>query len=126
MNKGWIIVLIMLISCGKEEASTSLKPVDFKTKLAATPGAVLLDVRSAEEVRQECIPGQLNFDFNTEGFKTLMLGMDKSKPYFVYCAKGVRSNKAADLMRRMDFTNVYTLEGGLEAWKAAGLPIKTH
>ena len=124
MKKIGILLFVLTVSCGKSTSSENflLKPKEFQEKFAAAPGAVLLDVRSLEEVRQEHIKGEINFDFNMPQFDILIAGLDKTKPYFVYCAKGVRSAKAAEKMRSMDFEKVYLLEGGLTAWKADGLP----
>lgn len=69
------------------------------------------------------IKGAINLDFQRPEFKLLIAGLDKEKPYFVYCKSGIRSGKAADLMRENGFTKVKTLEGGLNAWKAGGLGI---
>lgn len=99
----------------------SLKPLDFKEKINIVTGAVLLDVRTPEEVQKGYLKGALNLDFKSPQFTILIEGLDKEKPYLVYCASGVRSGKAADLMREKGFMKVYTLEGGLKAWKDEGL-----
>ncbi len=121
-----IFLLVVASACGRgSDENTLLKPTDFQQKLVSLPGAVLLDVRSLEEVRQERIRGSINFDFNMAQFDILIAGLDKAKPYFVYCASGVRSARAAEKMRKGDFEKVYLLDGGMKAWKAAGLPTQT-
>jgi rhodanese-related sulfurtransferase len=113
---------VVAVSCGhKDSEKFLLKPQAFQQKMATTEGAIILDVRTPEEVNKEYLKGAINFNFNAEEFKVLIAGMDKTKTYFVYCASGVRSGKAADMMRDMDFQQVYLLEGGLKAWKAEGL-----
>jgi len=107
-------------SPSSSEQKTSLAPAEFESQLKATPDAVLIDVRTAEELQEGYIKGALNMDFKAPEFKILIAGMDKNKPYFVYCLSGMRSGKAADLMRESGFTHVTTLEGGIKAWKAAG------
>jgi rhodanese-related sulfurtransferase len=125
MKKTILILWVLVAACAKDSENYLLKPVAFQEKLTSTPGAVILDVRTPDEVRKEYIKGAINFDFNTAEFNILIAGMDKKKPYFVYCASGVRSGKAADRMRSMDFEKVYLLDGGIKAWKAEGLPTKT-
>jgi rhodanese-related sulfurtransferase len=126
MKKSCLILTLVIASCvpkkGAEE-NPLLKPGDFQAKIAAMPGAMVLDVRTPEEVASGRIKGALNFDFKSPEFKVLIKGLDRHQPYFVYCAKGSRSSKAADMMRDMDFEKVYALEGGIEAWKAEGLPV---
>jgi rhodanese-related sulfurtransferase len=132
MRPFYLLILLVLtqISCAKKQNSETenrlLKPKDFQEKLAASPGAVLLDVRTQDElIKDGLIKGALNFDFKTPEFKILITGMDKTKPYFVYCASGVRSGKTSEMLGELGFKEVYTLDGGLNAWKAEGLPVKT-
>src|SRR5882762_4075062 len=126
MNKIVTLLLLLTVACSKTGTETFLlKPKAFQEKIAASPDAVILDVRTPEEVRQGYLKGAVNFDFNTPEFNILIAGMDKAKPYFVYCGSGVRSGKAADKMRDMDFQKVYLLDGGIKAWKGEGLPIQT-
>ncbi len=118
------IFTLLMSSCSKDEKENlSLKPLDFKEKINIVTDAVLLDVRTPDEVQKGHLKGALNFDFQSPQFTILMEGLDKEKPYLVYCASGVRSGKAADLMRGKGFMTVYTLEGGLNAWKDQGLAI---
>jgi rhodanese-related sulfurtransferase len=41
----------------------------------------------------------------------------------VYCLTGARSARAAAIMSKDGYTNVNNLSGGINAWKAAGLPV---
>ena len=125
--KKLVVLLVVLASCsGSEKEKTLLSPKEFQAKLAATPGAMLIDVRMRDEVLEGYVKGAVNFDFKLPEFNQLIAGLDKSKPYFVYCASGVRSGKAAEKMRDLDFQHVYLLDGGLKAWKAEGLPVATQ
>lgn len=122
-----LVVAASIAGCASKESKESvstLAPQAFQTQLQSTPDAVLLDVRTLEEVQSGRIKGQVNFDYNAPEFDLLIKGLDKAKPYFVYCASGVRSGKAADKMKDLGFEKVYTLEGGLKAWKVAGLPVQ--
>lgn len=126
MKKLLILLTVLTFSCSRKTTTEAenflLKPKEFQEKLAATKGAVLLDVRTPDEVHQEWLKGEVNFDFTAPEFKTLIAGMPRDSAYFVYCASGVRSGKASDMMKEMDFKKVYLLDGGLKAWKAEGLP----
>jgi rhodanese-related sulfurtransferase len=127
MKKYFFILVVTLAGCSSKEDKTStssLSPAEFQNQMKSTPDGVLLDVRTLEEVQTGRIKGEINFDYKAPEFDLLIKGLDKTKPYFVYCASGVRSGKAADKLRELGFTKVYTLEGGLKAWKAAGLPVQ--
>lgn len=47
----------------------------------------------------------------------------KDKPVIVHCKGGVRSAKASDILKKHEFTKVHNLEGGLDAWLQAKLPV---
>ena len=48
--------------------------------------------------------------------------LDRSKPVMVMCQAGKRGAAAADKLRELGFNDVRNLEGGILAWKSAGLP----
>lgn len=127
MMKKYLLILLagfILSACSKKEESTLLAPKAFQQRLQETPNAVLLDVRTLEEVEAGRIKGEVNFDFKADEFDLLIKGLDKTKPYFVYCASGVRSAKAADKMEAEGFEKIYLLDGGIKAWEAEGLPVQ--
>lgn len=49
---------------------------------------------------------------------------DKSAPVVVTCADGVGSALAADALAGLGYANVRVLEGGVDAWQEAGLPVE--
>jgi rhodanese-related sulfurtransferase len=49
---------------------------------------------------------------------------DKTMRLVLYCGGGFRSALAADNLQRMGYAEVISLDGGMRAWKAAGLPIE--
>lgn len=58
----------------------------------------------------------------------LMNNLDKikkyrEKPLLLVCNSGHNSQTMAAKLRKQGFTTVYSLAGGLQAWKAAGLPL---
>ncbi len=101
-----------------------LEPAAFGQTYQKTPGAVLLDVRTAEEYGEGHLAQARNVDYKRDDFRQQVAKLDKSKPYFVYCKAGVRSEKAADLMKELGFRQVYTLEGGIDEWEDEDLPVE--
>ena len=47
---------------------------------------------------------------------------DRSRPVVVTCQIGPNGAIGASVLKDMGFTDVSYMEGGMEAWKAAGLP----
>jgi thioredoxin 1 len=92
----------------------------FKEKLAATSEKIIVDVRTPEEYKGGYIDGALNINWNDPSFKTQAARLDKEQPLFVYCLSGGRSAAAANELRKMGFSKVYELEGGVMKWNATG------
>ena len=47
-----------------------------------------------------------------------------SRPVIAYCARGNRSRMAASALAKAGFAEIYHLSGGIDAWRAAGLPVE--
>lgn len=77
-----------------------------------TPGAVLLDVREADEFRSGHIPGAVNVPLSAVGQVTL----PKDKPLFLYCLRGTRSMRAVSCLKRMGYQNAKSI-GGITSYK---------
>ena len=84
---------------------------------------ILLDVREKDEIRTGYIDGALSIP---RGFlEPQISGMipETDQEIVVYCAGGVRSLLAAQVMRQMGYENVSSLAGGITRWKDVGYPI---
>jgi rhodanese-related sulfurtransferase len=100
-------------------AITQASPADVRAALAA--GEVLLvDVREPNEYAFERIHGALLYPLSTFDPKAIP---DTGRKLVVQCAGGVRSLRAAQALVAAGHAQVTNLEGGLNAWKAAGLPV---
>jgi len=52
--------------------------------------------------------------------------LDPSRRVIVYCKSGTRGALAAYTLKTLGFENVANLQGGIAAWKEAGLPTNEH
>ena len=73
------------------------------------PGALLLDVREADEYAEGHIPGAKNV--RLQALRDVSEEIDPDTPLYVYCQSGGRSFKAATVLRGVGFTNVTDLGG---------------
>jgi rhodanese-related sulfurtransferase len=119
--KRYLFVLSALLACSAETEQVVLSPTEFQSKLNDTPDAILLDVRRPEEIAVERLENSQSIVFD-DSFEAKLDDLEQ-KPLFVYCASGKRSAKAAAILRSKGYKNVYELEGGLGAWKEAGLTL---
>lgn len=91
---------------------------EWTSKLEADNNAVVLDVRTPEEVAQGVIPNAIHIDiFKGQGFIDEVEALDKSKTYFVYCKAGGRSGQACAVMNQLGFKQTYNLLGGFSQWQ---------
>ena len=80
-----------------------------------TPGAILLDVRTAREYGTGHIPGSKNLPLQQlEDAPFLTDHMDTA--LFVYCHSGIRSTQAAIQLQEMGFTQVQNIGGISSYW----------
>ena len=52
------------------------------------------------------------------------LPKNKTLPLVVVCATGARASKGVAALKKLGFENARALAGGLEAWRAANLPVE--
>ena len=76
----------------------------------ATPGAVLLDVRTPQEYRAGHLPSSKNVPLQALD-KVASLVNHQEPPLFVYCPRGARSSQGAGAPRRMGYTDVKNIGG---------------
>ncbi len=85
---------------------------------------IVLDVRTPKEFAEGHIEGAVNVDFLNENFSTELKALDTSKTYVMHCRSGGRSSKALQTFSDLGFQHILHMDGGMNAWKAAGLPTK--
>lgn len=81
---------------------------------------ILIDVREPEEFSRARIPEAVNVPL-----KRIPTATDVLKNYsriYVHCASGGRSALACDLLQSVGVPAI-NVEGGISAWKEAGLPV---
>lgn len=91
--------------------------------------ATLIDIRDSEELKQNgkiqgsvhASRGMLEF-YADPSLPYHKPEFDKSKKIILHCASGGRSALAATTLKQMGYENVAHMDGGLKAWKEAGLP----
>ncbi len=82
---------------------------------------VLVDVREPDEHQAGRIAGAVNVPLSA--FDPKALPQAQGKTIVLHCAGGGRSARALDICRRHGVDVRHHLSDGLNAWKAAGLPV---
>lgn len=85
-------------------------------------GAPLIDVREPDEYAREHIPGARNLPLSR--LEQAELALPPNQPVLFHCRSGARTEgHAARLAAKAGPREGYIVEGGLHAWKRAGLPV---
>ena len=109
-----------------------VSPLEAQRRFQEDPDALLLEVRDA---------GSFPIDQQAPNMVNISLGMlptradlevpeerrdprlqDRSRQVVTTCGLGNLAAMGAKLLKEMGFTNVSYMEGGMQAWKDAGLP----
>ena len=118
----------VIVGCGGNATETptqiieDITPQEAFTLIQNNPDFVILDVRTPEEFAEEYIENAINLDYYSEAFRDDLDKLDKNKTYIIYCRSGSRSGNALTIMDELNFGEVYNVLGGINSWKAEGLP----
>ncbi len=108
-----IATLALLASCQKSNLSeiTLINSEEMKGLLEEQE-VQLVDVRTVKEFNEHYIEGAENIVFD-DNFDLKLDSLDKEKPVVVYCRKGGRSAKCAEILQQKGFKKIYDLKGGM-------------
>ena len=128
--ENWALIMTALVSGGlllwpmlKGSALAGVAPAEA-VRLMNREKAVVIDVCEPAEFAQGHVVGARNIPLaQLEGHKDLP--GNKNLPLVVVCASGMRSQRAAGLLRKAGFATVHSLQGGMKAWREAALPVET-
>lgn len=89
-------------------------------------GIRVLDVRADAEWEEGHIPAAVHIDYKELAERLPVLSLPATEQVAVICASGLRSSTAGSILLQHDFQQVRNVTGGMNAWKAAGLPLASE
>lgn len=112
-----VLMFIIGLSSCQSQQSEKIKVIEKQQFAKAIQEKVqLVDVRTSSEFEQGAIANALNIDVNSDTFVEDISKLDKSKPVYIYCRSGSRSQKAAQKMVALGFEEIIDLDGGYMNW----------
>ncbi|TAL97121.1 MAG: rhodanese-like domain-containing protein [Paraburkholderia sp.] len=93
------------------------------TQLINRRNAVVIDLRSTEDFAKGHLPSARHIEFAALQAKAGQLVKNKSNPVLLVCQTGQQSNKAVRVVQDAGYAEVHVLQGGLNAWQQAGMPV---
>lgn len=133
MHKRILIFLILLMaSCLRpqsiegvlERNNRGTIPYIQVEELAGATGYLLLDAREKEEFEVSHLENAQWIGYSDIRLDDIQRQFpDKDVPIVVYCSVGVRSEDAGEQLKKVGYTHVQNLYGGIFSWKNQGHPV---
>lgn len=127
--QNWMLILVavgsaamlMLPNLGQGGAH-SVTPTEA-VNLMNRDKAVVVDVCSPDEFAAGHVMAARNVPLAELQDKLAGVAKNKAVPLVMVCASGMRSRRAVGVAKKMGYEKVYSLGGGLNAWRTANLPV---
>jgi rhodanese-related sulfurtransferase len=116
-------VMLLLPLLKKGAGGVPNVAADEAVTLINRSNALVLDVRDAAEFASGHIADAKHIPLAELAERLPELQKYKNKTILVNCQRGMRSAQACAILRKAEFTQVNNLEGGINAWLAAKLPV---
>jgi thioredoxin 1 len=98
-------------------------PEDFQLSYRIEDNAVLIDVREFFEFKKSRLKDAVNIP-SSGNLELASDTINKQCALFFYCTTGFRSKRVAKYFYDKGFRKLYSLEGGIMAWKKEGMPVE--
>lgn len=132
IQNNWALILVLLVSGAMlvwpliQHRVSPMREVGpaQATQLINRKDAVMLDLREPAEYQGGRALRAVHIPLSQLASRGKELSKLTSKPVIAYCERGNRSRMAGSALAKLGFSEVYSLRGGLRAWKDAGLPVE--
>ena len=98
-----------------------IQEIDVDTLELRSAETIVLDVREPDEYERGHVPGAINLP--QADLASRLDEIPRDCPLVLACRSGARSLRAAQFLRQVGFEQVTNVQGGTEAWHAAGKPL---
>ncbi len=116
------MLLWPMLNQGRTTGATNLTPNEA-VLLMNRANVLILDVRDEAEFANGHITGAKHIPLADLETRLKEIQKYKDKPVIVNCQAGMRSSKACAVLRKLEFSQLHNLQGGLNAWTQAKLPL---
>ncbi len=127
------LAAMLLAACGSKPASAQAVAVDggsYRNVSAAGLQQMLKDhdfvlVNVHIPFAGNIAGTDVSIPYDEIGQKLSLLPPDKTYKIVLYCRSGHMSKIAAETLVKLGYTNVWSLDGGMQAWEAAGFSLES-
>jgi rhodanese-related sulfurtransferase len=126
----WLTIVLALViaACGGSDKTTytTLSPQKAYDQLNKSTDAVIVDVRNPDEWATTGVPAGAALIPLPQFEQRAPQELPKDKPIYVICNSGNRSTVASAILIKDGYQKVYNVDGGIQAWLRAGLPVEPY
>ncbi|MCK6265751.1 thiosulfate sulfurtransferase GlpE [Vibrio sp. ZSDE26] len=95
--------------------------IEQAKELLQQPEVILADTRDSQSFTNEHVEGA--FSLNNDTIVEFMNEVEFEQPILVMCYHGISSQNVAQYLINQGYSEVYSVDGGIEAWRRAGFPL---
>ena len=126
MKKILMIMAVLVAGCAMAGSVSKISPDAAEKWIAKTPDVQIVDVRELDEFSGGHLEGAVLLPWRQPDFdKRALSSLDPKKPVLVYCRSGRRSTAASEVLSKLGFVELRSLDGGIVAWQKAGKPVSS-
>lgn len=132
IQSNWLLILVMISSGAMlvwPLVQNRFSPVKVignleVTRLINSANALLVDLRETRDYEGGRLPKAVHIPLSQLESRGSELARHVGRPIVTYVMRGDRGRMAGNVLARLGFKDIYTLNGGYLAWKDAGLPVE--
>jgi len=117
-----VMLLVNDLAGGIGRAVKEVSPQQA-VQLMNRDGAAILDVRDPKDFQAGHIVGAINIPEAKIPERLRELEAAREKPLLLYCSTGMVSGRAGSLLKKSGFGRLYSLRGGISAWRQENFPV---
>lgn len=117
-----VLLLVNDLAGGIGRAVKEVSPQQA-VQLMNRDGAAVVDVRDPKDFQAGHIVGAINIPEATIRERLRELEAARDRPLLLYCSTGMVSGRAGSLLKKNGFGRLYSLRGGMAAWRQENFPV---
>ena len=110
-----LVIGLIYVWWSRRQAVPTISTDALRQKLAQDRTTQVIDVREVHEYKTGHIKQAKNVPLSR--FNHSDARISKDKPVYVICQSGMRSQRAAAMLKQAGYTDVYSVKGGMNFWR---------
>ena len=120
-----LVILYLLVRTWTGPGAISMLMPSEAIHMINHKDALVIDVRTDKEFQSGHVMNAMHIPLGTLDDRIGELQAYKDSAVVLVCRSGARSGQAAGKLRKLGYTDVHNLGGGMVAWERANLPVTT-